>query len=264
VQDTDPAHYFGGNRSAVDIEKSVSVDHSAWADADHAPGLAVGTDDEVYFRLVVTNTGNVPLTGIGLSDTVYPTDSCTVPHILEPGAAFECVIGPLPAEVDGHTNTATVTASYLDTTVTDSDSASYHIGEEVEQPVIIIIEGPVEAINVNIITIFNLHIEVDPNDPILLTLKVGDYIHVEGTPTSEGDTIVIVAVNITIINVIIIDTDNGGDDDDDGGPIIVNPPPHSGFSKEACKGGGWRSLRRADGSGFKNQGDCIQYANTGK
>ncbi|MDQ3803378.1 MAG: hypothetical protein M3416_05930 [Acidobacteriota bacterium] len=34
--------------------------------------------------------------------------------------------------------------------------------------------------------------------------------------------------------------------------------------KEACKNGGWKTLRRADGSPFKNQGDCIQYVNTGK
>jgi hypothetical protein len=32
----------------------------------------------------------------------------------------------------------------------------------------------------------------------------------------------------------------------------------------ACKNGGWKTLRRADGSPFKNQGDCIQYVNTGK
>jgi hypothetical protein len=31
-----------------------------------------------------------------------------------------------------------------------------------------------------------------------------------------------------------------------------------------CKNGGWQTLSRADGSSFKNQGDCIQYANTGK
>ena len=28
--------------------------------------------------------------------------------------------------------------------------------------------------------------------------------------------------------------------------------------------GGWRNLHRADGSTFKNQGDCIQYVHTGK
>lgn len=31
-----------------------------------------------------------------------------------------------------------------------------------------------------------------------------------------------------------------------------------------CKKGGWQSLYRADGSTFNNQGDCIQYVNTGK
>lgn len=35
-------------------------------------------------------------------------------------------------------------------------------------------------------------------------------------------------------------------------------------SADACKNGGWRTTRRADGSSFKNQGDCIQYVNTGK
>ena len=31
-----------------------------------------------------------------------------------------------------------------------------------------------------------------------------------------------------------------------------------------CKNGGWQALTRADGTTFKNQGDCIQYVNTGK
>jgi hypothetical protein len=32
----------------------------------------------------------------------------------------------------------------------------------------------------------------------------------------------------------------------------------------ACKNDGWQQFTRADGSLFKNQGDCIQYVNTGK
>ena len=35
------------------------------------------------------------------------------------------------------------------------------------------------------------------------------------------------------------------------------------ITKEMCKQGGWETLFRADGSSFKNQGDCIQYVNTG-
>lgn len=35
-------------------------------------------------------------------------------------------------------------------------------------------------------------------------------------------------------------------------------------SKEECKKMGWKSLIRSDYTTFKNQGDCIQYVNTGK
>jgi hypothetical protein len=40
----------------------------------------------------------------------------------------------------------------------------------------------------------------------------------------------------------------------------VGPPTN----KDQCKNNGWQTLHRADGTGFKNQGDCIQYVNTGK
>jgi hypothetical protein len=35
-------------------------------------------------------------------------------------------------------------------------------------------------------------------------------------------------------------------------------------SVSACKNSGWQGLTRADGTSFTNQGDCIQYVNTGK
>lgn len=42
--------------------------------------------------------------------------------------------------------------------------------------------------------------------------------------------------------------------------ILANVP----LNKDQCKSGGWQFLTRADGSLFTNQGDCIQYFNTGK
>ena len=75
---------------------------------------------------------------------------------------------------------------------------------------IIVIEGPVQSINVNIITIFNINIQVDSNDPILTQIQIGDNVHVEGHAVPQGNTIIIVAINITIVNV-----------------IVVNPPPGS-------------------------------------
>ncbi len=35
-------------------------------------------------------------------------------------------------------------------------------------------------------------------------------------------------------------------------------------SKDQCKNGGWMTFKRADGTSFKNQGDCVSYTNTGK
>jgi len=35
-------------------------------------------------------------------------------------------------------------------------------------------------------------------------------------------------------------------------------------TKEACETNGWMNVSRSDGSSFKNQGDCIQFVNTGK
>ena len=42
------------------------------------------------------------------------------------------------------------------------------------------------------------------------------------------------------------------------------PPPAVPTNANACKKGGWQTLVRSNRTGFKNQGDCIQYVNTGK
>lgn len=54
-------------------------------------------------------------------------------------------------------------------------------------------------------------------------------------------------------------------------PWLIAPAPGGSCiggnvptNKNQCKDGGWMTLVRADGSTFKNQGDCIQYVNTGK
>lgn len=41
-------------------------------------------------------------------------------------------------------------------------------------------------------------------------------------------------------------------------------PYATASSKASCMNGGWMSVKRADGSSFKNQGDCVSYLNTGK
>jgi hypothetical protein len=111
-------------------------------------------------------------------------------------------------------------------------------------PVIIIIEGPVQSININIITIYGIDIELDANDPILTVIQIGDILRIEGDLAGSGTTIVIVAVNITIVNVevfINVDGQIFRDDSD-----CSNPPP------PWAPANGWR--RRCEGGGGGNNG----------
>lgn len=89
--------------------------------------------------------------------------------------------------------------------------------------VTIVIEGPVESININIITIYNINIELDENDPNLTIIQVGDMVRIEGDTRENNGTIIIIAINVIIINV-----DINGDTGEvwrDDGSCLNGPPP---------------------------------------
>lgn len=103
--------------------------------------------------------------------------------------------------------------------------------------IIIIIEGPVRAIQANIIVIYQFNIVLQPDDPNLTVIRIGDVIRVEGA-LSRGDdddddslqinvdgtiNIVIISINITFINVqVFINTDGRTYRNDNN---CNNPPP---------------------------------------
>jgi hypothetical protein len=215
TSDTDKAHYFGGDRPEINVEKFISINGGAtWHDADGS-GIEAESGTNVSFKFVVTNSGNVALSSLTLADSVYDTSGCVLPATLEPGASFECVIGPFPAGDAAHTNTATVTATFGGQSVTDTDNASYRPPDDDALTITIVIEGPVDSINVNIITIFGIDIEVDPNNPILTQIRIGDTIRVEGDVLGDGATLIIIAVNIIIIDVDVVIVDQSG------APVVV-------------------------------------------
>lgn len=41
-------------------------------------------------------------------------------------------------------------------------------------------------------------------------------------------------------------------------------PYVSATTRAACKDGGWQAVKRADGTGFKSQGDCVSYVESGR
>lgn len=88
--------------------------------------------DYVHFKFVVTNTGDVTLTNLVLTDvSVNPADkvdvsSCVLPSSLAPGASFTCVVSPVKAVTGQHTDIGKVTALGGSTTVQATDPANYY------------------------------------------------------------------------------------------------------------------------------------------
>ena len=107
----------------IDVEKHVSVDGGdTFVDADIASGphLLDGFDDP-QFKFIVSNAGNVALSGVSLTDPDFDFTECAdaVPTSLAVGASFECIL-PLDWALGQHVNTATAEGSY-----TSSDGSSY-------------------------------------------------------------------------------------------------------------------------------------------
>jgi hypothetical protein len=135
VTDTDRAYYVAPvapPTPTVDIEKFVSVDNQAtYLDADLPNGPYTTPGSNVFYKLIVTNTGTETLTNIVLSDTDFDTSACTIVDPLAPGDLFECVLGPIAAVAGApQRNVADVRAAGQSSgaTVTDSDAAWYSTG----------------------------------------------------------------------------------------------------------------------------------------
>ena len=129
VTHTDDANYLGVSPD-IDVTKYVSVDDGVtWEDANSPTGPNVLVGQGVLFKFIVTNSGDVPLTNITLTDNVYDLSGCTLTDPLGPGDSFECVIGPFPALLGQQTDTATATGDFEEDTFSDTNPANY-FGED--------------------------------------------------------------------------------------------------------------------------------------
>jgi hypothetical protein len=64
----------------------------------------------------------------------------------------------------------------------------------------VLVEGRVQAINGNVVTINGINIELVQNDPRLKTLRVGNYLSVSGNFERRSTVIVLIVVNLIVIN----------------------------------------------------------------
>jgi hypothetical protein len=126
--DTDLAHYNTPITPAIDLVKEVSTDNQVtWLDANSAPGPSTTAGSPVYFRFRVTNTGNVPLTGLTLTDSDFNLSGCgNKPDPFAPGSTYTCTYGPVSAIVGQHQNTGSATGTYNATPYSDTDLAHYN------------------------------------------------------------------------------------------------------------------------------------------
>ena len=128
VPDTDPVVMFDDRCNVlgpeIDIEKATNGQD---ADRGSGPRLLVG--DPVTWTYEVTNTGNVPLTNIVVSDSEEGAVDCPR-AALEPGESMTCTLEGT-AEPGRYRNVGTVTASTDSIEVTDSDPSRY-VGQEPE------------------------------------------------------------------------------------------------------------------------------------
>ena len=123
-----------GNPS-IQVVKYVSVDHGVtWYDANSsAEGPIIYEGQPLKYKFVVTNTGDVQLTNITLTDSNYDLKTFDTTVIVSPlaaGGSFSFEIGygaPQIHAVQGYVkNTVTATGDYNGVTYKDTDVAWYH------------------------------------------------------------------------------------------------------------------------------------------
>jgi len=177
VSDSDPSHYFGYVPAApgIDIEKFTNGQNVT---ATPGPSIPVGTT--VTWTYIVTNTGNVPLTDISITDDQGVVVS--IPKTtLDPGESMTGTASGL-STLGQYTNIGTATGTPPQgPNVTDSDT-SYYLGFIPDAP------------GIDIEKFTNGQ---DADTSIGPMIKVGDPVTWTYVVTNTG--------NVTLSNVVVID-----------------------------------------------------------
>lgn len=118
------AHAQTAEGPAIDLEKSTNGE-----DADAPPGPTVRVEAPITWTYSVTNTGDVPLTNIAVTDDNADGQPITCPGTtLGVGESMECSATSVSWWTrfrEEHANTATVTATAGETELSDQDSSHY-------------------------------------------------------------------------------------------------------------------------------------------
>ncbi|HET9225765.1 MAG TPA: hypothetical protein VFR31_03800, partial [Thermoanaerobaculia bacterium] len=122
LTDSDPSHYFGKTYPAIKIKKATNGQ-----DADTAPGPEIPVGSPVNWTYVVTNTGDVALTGVQVSDDKGVAVSCPKTS-LQPGEAMTCT-GNGTAQAGQYKNVGAVTGNPPCGDPVSDDDPSHYFGD---------------------------------------------------------------------------------------------------------------------------------------
>jgi hypothetical protein len=95
----------------------------------------------------------------------------------------------------------------------------------VNPDVIIVVEGPIKKINVNIITIYDIDVLVTPDHPMLKIVKLGDIVRVKGHHNKDGLLVAVVIANVLDPSSTSTVTLDGNVEAINGNIIIINGIP---------------------------------------
>ena len=170
----------------IDIQKLVSVDGGkTYHDVDGPPYPTIAVGDDVFYKIVVTNTSFFRLVAISLSDSHYAINPAQVPNKLNRGESFQIPLGPFTAKEGQQTNTSTVTAkpcfTFCRIPVEDTDPATY-FGEKPSFSFLKQINGK------DADTCENTPIVVEPDTLLSFSYKVTNTGNVSITWTNLTDT----------------------------------------------------------------------------
>jgi hypothetical protein len=180
-----------------------------------------------------------PAPRLGPSTPIITVVALTVTVVIVIAVFSSGILSPHPAETPIPTAAPEAT---LEVTTEVTPEATAEITAEATLDTVIVIEGPVQIIDGNLITVYGVTIQLDSDDPTLKTLEVGDVVRVE----ADSSQTVITAISVT--PVVIVGTVNPASGEiwrDDG--TCDHPPP------DWAPANGWR--RRCQGQTQGNQND---------
>jgi hypothetical protein len=90
-------------------------------------------------------------------------------------------------------------------------------------PPALIIEGPIQVINGATIVVYDMTVQLNPNDPILSALQIGDVVRIEGDTAVNADSVIVAATSVVTVNVEVVVNEDGAVWRDQGD--CGNPPP---------------------------------------